>query len=368
MSGKSSERRGETVPERCLNCGEQVVGAYCPACGQKTAERRVSIRTFLGEFFDDFFTLDSKILKSFAFLVVKPGLLTREYNEGRRARYVRPLRLYLLLSLVYFFTLSLKDPDIFRPAALISPEETSAADTSDTTSGVPVIVGDLPDSLLEDVLDRAGIRGVLEEPEGEKSKPGVFTLGPFEGVSGFEATIDTSAGIITGMVGVDSILALIDTTEMDSSASYIERQFASFVVDRFTRFRGMSIKEFAEVMMAGFRDNLPRMMFMLLPVFALILKVFYFRRKRFYVEHLIFSLHFHAFAFLVLLCQLLVGGETYGDLAAGILLLYLFLALRTVYRQSVGKTILKVFLLTFSYSIVLGLGFVATILFTAAVV
>lgn len=91
--------------ERCLNCDEPAPGAYCASCGQRNADYRVSLRELLGDVLDGLFQLDSRITRTFVPFLFRPGFLTREYCAGRRTRYTSPLRVYLLLSVVYFFAL-----------------------------------------------------------------------------------------------------------------------------------------------------------------------------------------------------------------------------------------------------------------------
>jgi len=103
-------------------------------------------------------------------------------------------------------------------------------------------------------------------------------------------------------------------------------------------------------------QNIPKMMFFLLPLFALLIKLFYFRQKPLYVETIIFSLHFHSFAFLVFSVNALLRvfgmiDDLYETLAALILAVYLIMSLRVVFKQKYGVTILKFFTLGFTYSI-----------------
>jgi hypothetical protein len=86
----------------CPNCGHALGGAYCAGCGQKVAPINPSFRDVAHEFIGEVLNIDGKTFSSVRLLLTKPGFLTREYFEGRRARYVSPIRLYLILSLIYF--------------------------------------------------------------------------------------------------------------------------------------------------------------------------------------------------------------------------------------------------------------------------
>jgi hypothetical protein len=87
----------------CLNCGVAVATRFCAECGQENTDYRVSLGRLLGDLFEELFQLESRLWRTLWTLVRRPGLLTREYNAGRRVRYTTPLRLYLLCSVTYFF-------------------------------------------------------------------------------------------------------------------------------------------------------------------------------------------------------------------------------------------------------------------------
>ena len=121
-------------------------------------------------------------------------------------------------------------------------------------------------------------------------------------------------------------------------------------------------------------DNVPAALFILLPLMALVLKILYPLSKRYYVEHLLFVVHYHAFFFLMLILQilfaragLLVGlPETALTLTlvatSAYIPVYLYKSMRRVYEQGHAITSVKFAMLTLAYFF----GF-ATIMFFAAV-
>jgi hypothetical protein len=105
MGGRRASRR---TPQRpCLNCGDPAVGNYCPTCGQRKVEVRVSLREMVMEVVGDEMALSSALPRTLVGLLFRPGYLTREYVQGRCVRYILPLRLYLVTSIVFFLTLSI---------------------------------------------------------------------------------------------------------------------------------------------------------------------------------------------------------------------------------------------------------------------
>ncbi|MYA07265.1 MAG: DUF3667 domain-containing protein [Holophagales bacterium] len=92
---------------RCPNCGSDQVDSYCAACGQRAGDLHTSVGHFIRDAMDGLFSFDSRVWRTLIALVFRPGLLTVEYWQGRRARYVAPLRLYLFVSFFTFLLLAL---------------------------------------------------------------------------------------------------------------------------------------------------------------------------------------------------------------------------------------------------------------------
>ena len=91
------------IEQSCLNCSVKVSGQYCYNCGQNNAIKKVAVKTIFSDFLDDYFTVDSKMLKSLIPLLIKPGFLTIEYLKGGRMSYVKPFRIYIITSRLFFF-------------------------------------------------------------------------------------------------------------------------------------------------------------------------------------------------------------------------------------------------------------------------
>ena len=94
----------------CPNCGRAVDGAYCAGCGQKVAPVNPTLSDVFRDFTHEALNVDGKTIRSARLLFAKPGFLTREYYEGRRARYVSPIRLYLIFSVIYFAVAAVAPP------------------------------------------------------------------------------------------------------------------------------------------------------------------------------------------------------------------------------------------------------------------
>jgi hypothetical protein len=99
----------EAVLDRpsCLNCGAALTGPFCAGCGQKAAAGPPTVRDFLKDVAEELFDVDGRVFRSLRLLFFRPGFLTRELFDGRRASYVRPLRLYLICSVTAFGVIAL---------------------------------------------------------------------------------------------------------------------------------------------------------------------------------------------------------------------------------------------------------------------
>ena len=96
--------------EACRNCGAILAGAYCSSCGQKRLDARDNtLAHLLKQAFHQLTEIDGKLLRSLRLLLLSPGRLSREYMDGRRARYASPLSLFLLANVIYFFAPAVSD-------------------------------------------------------------------------------------------------------------------------------------------------------------------------------------------------------------------------------------------------------------------
>ena len=91
----------------CKNCNSELTDIYCSKCGQEVKDMNLSILSFIKEFIGNLFSLDSKVLVTFKYLIIKPGFLSNEYISGRRKQYTLPSRLYLFVTIISLIIISL---------------------------------------------------------------------------------------------------------------------------------------------------------------------------------------------------------------------------------------------------------------------
>lgn len=299
---------------RCANCGAAVPGKFCGECGQRNAPRLVSVRRMLWDVLDDQLTLNSALPRTLGGLLLRPGFLTAEYTAGRIARYLAPFRLYLISSLAFFLGLAL----IADPVQLGMRVDGAFARDSVARAAPPA--------------PPAAAKKAPAAPKAPSAEKGKF--------------------IQFGMWR--------DTTKTAAWAKPLARRLAQ----QEDRINAMSKGQAVSAIVSGMERNAPKAMFLLLPVFAFLLKILYVRRRRLYAEHFVFALHIHAFAFLAFSVMLATRSPVLTGLLTLWLLAYVFLAMRRVYGQGVVRTAIKYLTLGWAYSFVLSIGIVLTTLIT----
>lgn len=327
----------------CLNCGSALVGQYCGNCGQRANSRLISIWALVREAFGDLFEFDSRLWRTLVPLMVRPGRLTSEYLSGRRARFMPPFRTYLVLS-IFFFLVAFFDPRE-ELSILFTPAETAPAETTpaETASGQPS----------------------AENPERQgEPETGNATADADEG-AGLNISING------GTAAVSDDCQDIQVEDMPEwMASRLTNERLRIACERVTADDGRAY-------VSKLLDSVPAALFILLPLMALVLKLLYPLSKRYYVEHLLFVVHFHAFVFLILTLQILASRA--AGLLAGFaavtavtatavavyIPIYLYKAQRRVYRQGHFFTTLKFLVLLLSYFFGLSFIFVLTAVFAA---
>ena len=342
-SPESSHRPDEQDRE-CANCDSVLTGTYCSVCGQRASNRVVPLWQVSNEFLEDLFDLDLRIVRTLPTFFFRPGRLTVEYVHGRRRRYIRPLRLYLFSSFLLFTVLAFTNLDAlsisFGPTtAEVQQEVEATRSLIDSLQAAAVQTeassGDGPDASATTPTNR---QKALEELEKELESLGA-ALGPTE----------TALSASEGLVNVLAAPAL-----RESADAKLGQEASTPVQPKLLHILS-SPREFVRDMI----DRGPYLMFLLVPTFALLLKGLYLRRKRLYLEHLIFALHVHALAFIAFAVSAGLGS---WDVGASMSLswwlgvspfAYLFFAMYHVYGQSVLSTLWKMTGLLIAYGIIL---------------
>jgi hypothetical protein len=307
-----------TSASECANCSTPVDAEFCGHCGQ---ENKVYLRGF------------HKVLADFGSLwplFVRPGLLTKEYLAGRRVRFIPPVRMYLFTSLFFFGMAAFW----VSSGALDLPEE----------------------------AEREIATEMAEERAAEAAKE----------------RADAGAKPVQGTIGGPGFGVRVNGDDSDVQFTDAESGWLKDAEDRakhnIDKFR--EDKDFRRLLIERGVGNLPLMMFLLLPFYALILKLLYLRSGRYYVEHIIYALHIHSFLFLTLGSVLAwyLSAPWFGYRAAppgalatafwSWITLYAWFAMKRMYGQGWWMTTTKYFLLGISYFVLLVAAIVGAVLLT----
>lgn len=348
--------------KNCLNCGTDLPdeALYCPLCSQKRTTGRISVGSLLGEFFSEVLNIESRLFVSLRDLFI-PGRLTEVYFAGKHKRYFTPLRLFLVMGVLHFTLLGYfierdLSPVLDKFQHQREEEAVKSVWRQQFDSTAQAVLQDLPAAqvrggqLLLDSL-RAHLGGVDTSLNNTRSQVGYFSYakGKFDvhelNISQAELYSWTPERIIAEKKITDPI------------AQIQVRQFVKLIQrpDQFTGFiLGKLIWMVAAMILA----------------MALLMKLLYIRRGYYYVEHLVFNLHYHTIAFLLISLSLgIAGGFTPESGISGIAVLlmqiYLLIALRRYYRQGWIKTFFKFCIYNFSYLIIFTLFLSITFVITA---
>jgi hypothetical protein len=305
-------------------------------------------------FFDllgSFFSFDTKAIRSIPRLLFMPGSLTKEYVKGKRQTYLAPFRLYLFVSIVLFLLLPLvvKDTAFIPDNKLKIPGEQSDS-TAEHKGPDNGIMEDIAVGFTE-TLDRAVDSFRQLDPELDSLVETARNNAGVNFSTGREGNFNMDFSDSVGLRIWENALAYIEAgaTPEEAVDSFFSEQ------NRYVRFligQGLKMQSRGgEGLVSSLLDVSSYALFFFLPMFALLLKLLYIRRKRYYIEHLIFSLHFYSFFFLMLILFVLTYKFIFPVpiwIVFIIVGIYLYAAMKNVYYQNLFKTFFKWFLLLFT--------------------
>jgi Protein of unknown function (DUF3667) len=285
---------------RCANCHAPLFGPFCAACGQACDTHRRSLYRLARGFIADLLSLDSRLLRTSWALLARPGELSLAFHEGRTQRYVPPVRLYLFVSLLFFVMLS------FTHLALVQFNLSFQSHKSEVDGAVRNAV----------------------------STDLVF----------FQPVGSVHSAVAAPKHEIEKIRGQVDAGSRDSV--FMRKVFA-------TLYR---LQADPAALNGSLTEWLPRILFVLLPLFAIVLALFYWGSRQFlFVDHLVFSLNLHSFGFVAVLMAgvlaQLASGAAVAWLFFGVVCTYCLLAMKRFYAQGWVRTGLKFAGVGFVYSI-----------------
>lgn len=418
----------------CLNCGTQLEGKFCHNCGQENLQIKENFGHLMNHAISDYFHFDHQFFHTLKPLLFQPGKLTNEYMAGRRMQYLHPIKMYIFISLIFFILIfkhkeeekkeDFKKLNNKEKAAVLKRKLDANPNLTDfQKKAIASVATNAPEGMVIDT-DAVATRPIIDithnssdkntgkvvkntatasinkdtiEKVSVTKKPSITTNNKKD-----QSDSTIQAGITTikvkkgkhkkldydGDLDVDNddnsfFSRLFNSTEDSTYADYTVSQQKLPADERDGFFQRMAIrKAFAykkygnrakEVFMDELKHNVPKMMFVLLPLFALILRFAFWRNKKFYVEHLIFSFHLHCFLFLFLTIIMLINMlpntmhiHGWANFAAVLgITLYIYKALKVVYQRSRFRTISKMIGISFVYLFVFSFCMLGLVLITA---
>tara|TARA_R110002073_G_scaffold213483_1_gene373832 strand:- start:3049 stop:4290 length:1242 start_codon:yes stop_codon:yes gene_type:complete len=355
----------------CSNCGTKLIGPACHSCGQPAESFHRPIWDLLLDVLDGLFGLEGRLWRTLPSLMFQPGKLTLRYLSGARARYVMPFRLYLTASILFFLVVFAFNNFQSDPAApLLSLDARDAMDRA---------VEEIPLDELTEELGRQGIseeqrtaiaeqiaRGsealapAIDPNETAEERAAREALGADElkrairdallpaqaGDAAADTSVEPNSGeaAMTGDVQIDGL----DGLPVEA------RERLANQIDRIIDDGGASVA-------ASMQVWAPRLMFGLLPIYALLLAITHFyKRGYFFYDHLVVSLHFHSVLFFGFILVLALGAVI-GSAAAGAVFVlwsnyYLYRLHRLVYRHGRFSSLLRTIFMDIVYGIILSIG------------
>lgn len=327
----------------CIACGTAIVGAYCAGCGQKNDDMRRSSIVLFKDFLVDTFSFDGRMWRTLGLLAAAPGTVPSRYSHGKRSRYTPPVRLFLVVSFLLFLTLGLtRTLFVAFEVTLKSPEQI-AAEKAALDATMARLDGEAKDAVA---AARSGLSVRAADPQSDVVIDGEaldcfinihtrFFVQPEDvkiDADAWRRCRDSIMGEIRGGIERESAT---DETRRDEAAKSIS------VVER--AFGGISrAVEDPAAFNARVNDWLPRVLFLMTPVLALILAMFLRGRDALIFDHLVFALYSHAAAFAVIGLAIIaaqLGVPGVFTTASAAIALYFFLAIKRGYGRGWIKSL-----------------------------
>ncbi len=383
-------RKGSFCFTHCENCDTPLRGLYCSACGQAAIDYRRSFRYVIVDVLDSFLNWDSKFIATIGWLIVRPWHLTNNFLRGRRVRYLHPLRLYLLASILFFFAVTYLTKSMHMDSQLpLSPEERTKIEEQLKREDLSpkkrarlekeLKRGTLSPEAAAKVKEALDREGLPPEARAELEKALKGEVLPPEAAAQVDEALKNKGLPPIARAEIEKALKKapgeedgpglkFDTPPKDPAGKWLQARAKEKFGEHGTN---------TQLFLRALFGNLAYMMLCCIPLFAFVLKILYIRRGIFYIDHLVYALHIHTFAYVGIL---LIVGVTMGlnRIAPGALagwtigLLWLafavqiFMSIRRVYRQGWFFSIFKFFIGGFVYLIVLCIALAVTFVITLA--
>ncbi len=327
-----------------------------------------TFRAFMREAAGRYVALDGRLWRTLFGLVAHPGLLTQEYFAGRRRRYVRPARLFLVLYLLLFAFIGLLQSPADVADQVVFVRENAAVEIDKAQKEEQV-------EAAQDASTR-GSADVAIEPRTPpvQASPKGLVIKPSPTMPPAGTDVPTTGPLVIASDGRDTFFGLDEDLNLTFKIRGREARLPAFLRKRYEHFRALPNEEKAERLYSGMLRYGGYAMIILLPVFALLLKIVYLGggnrypgRPRRYAEHLVYSAHLHSFAALMVM-MFMIAPE--GPLRAALALwvvYYVMKARAVVYRGRWWGGVLRALVVATIYMVVVAVTMVGLLAVAALI-
>lgn len=331
----------------CGNCDAPLSGPYCSQCGQHAHHSARTIGLLFHDAWHDLTHVDGRVWGTLGRLLMRPGQLTLDYFAEKRARYVPPFRLYLILSVVFFGLWSLNPGDHVRTEAP-APAKSVANDAKRATEATATQIKEETVAQIKEGI-----------AEAKKAKAAKSASEPKAAATEDDEAEDGNSWLFGEKCNASRSLGWFKDPA--------ERACQSWKADH------------GKALLHAFFVNIPKMMFVFLPVIAAVMTLLYWFPRRYYVEHVVLVLHNHAALYLVMILLMLISllatwlpGLSSIVPLGGIAVFcysiwYVYRAMRRYYGQSRWLTLAKLAVVSFAYLIFLSITLIGTFIVSAIV-
>ncbi|WP_458071045.1 DUF3667 domain-containing protein [Rhodanobacter sp. BL-MT-08] len=376
----------------CANCGTPMQGEFCYRCGQSIHSAIKPIHGMLEDTIDIIFNVDHRVIHTIPPLLLKPGFLTLEYFSGRCVRYIAPFRLMFTLSLLAFFVIHLRmdavsdkiDLRNHAPTIDLGDDFKDADSAQEVRETLQTKLEALNKARMPAVMPQAQLAemDIAAQKVREQANQRLTALGaaPISAASLAAPPASASTATMRSASGRradskswdDKKMQPIHIAWLPNMVNASLTRMGEHMLANWRTFKhgdGAAREDAKQRLIGSFFGVLPPTMFVLMPIFALLLKIFYVFKRRLYVEHLIVVLHSHAFLFLSLMLGALVAlmadwakpvapwlAAPLGWINVALWIwapIYLLLMQKRVYRQGWPMTIVKYVLTGWCYFVLL---------------
>jgi len=338
----------------CHNCTVPTIGPYCAVCGQERDTHRRSVYNLVRDLIEDIVSFDSRILRTAMALLLEPGEIPKAFREGRTIRYMPALRLYFFVSLAFFLILSMTGIALMQLEVTATPTKI----TRDVNGNyfMPNPAYDPNDR------DTHMFKPMIEIARDRATRPGGLfnfstTAHYFSRIGAYRSTLTSAQR--AQLVEDNSFNVVVVPLRGVKNAKKADIERAQKMGGEIKKgiYGGISrIAADPAALNGPLTTWIPRILFALLPAYALLLAVFYWRQRRkfYFVDHLIFSLSVHTFLFVVLIVDIGLAQIVPADIVAWLTLIalgvYIFIAMKRFYEQGWVWTTIKFGAVSFLYS------------------